>query len=27
MTPHFDELAMFRVAFALESSLGPEAHQ
>jgi aspartyl-tRNA(Asn)/glutamyl-tRNA(Gln) amidotransferase subunit A len=27
MTKHFDELTMFRIAFALESSLGPEAHR
>lgn len=27
MTSHFDEQSMFRVAFALEHSLGPEAHR
>jgi aspartyl-tRNA(Asn)/glutamyl-tRNA(Gln) amidotransferase subunit A len=27
ITAHFDEYTMFRVAYALEASLGPEAHQ
>jgi aspartyl-tRNA(Asn)/glutamyl-tRNA(Gln) amidotransferase subunit A len=27
IAPHFGEAAMFRVAYALEASLGPEAHQ
>jgi aspartyl-tRNA(Asn)/glutamyl-tRNA(Gln) amidotransferase subunit A len=27
MAPHFDELALFRVAFALERALGEDAHR
>jgi aspartyl-tRNA(Asn)/glutamyl-tRNA(Gln) amidotransferase subunit A len=27
IAPHFGEAAMFRVAYALESALGTEAHQ
>jgi aspartyl-tRNA(Asn)/glutamyl-tRNA(Gln) amidotransferase subunit A len=27
LAPHFGEAAMFRIAYALESALGPEAHQ
>jgi Asp-tRNA(Asn)/Glu-tRNA(Gln) amidotransferase A subunit family amidase len=27
ITAHFDEYAMFRVAYALEAGLGGEAHQ